>query len=204
MRITRVLAAASAAVIAPLGLAAAAARADPDPVPPSGTALALTEDGDMVFGCNGNTYRFDLHGTAQAVMGAPLAGSESPTRLVTTRAEDMLGFDPVLGQITVTEREPARGELVSPVPGKDFPALASFAQDVTVAMEHTPCDDSGAPAAFVTSAPFALVDTNAKAFPPHGEVYNIVDPVAFHPVGEPDSPAFVTAFQFPVTLTKSS
>lgn len=204
MRITRALAATSAAVLAHFGFAAPAARADTDPVPPPGSALALTEDGDMVFGCNGNTYRFDLHGTAQAVVGGRVAGSESPTTLVTTRAEDMLGFDPVLGQITVTEREPAKGELVSPVPGKAFPALVSFAQDVTVTMEHTPCDDSGAPAAFVTSAPFGLVNTNAKAFPPHGEVYTIVDPVAFHPVGEPDSPSFVTAFQFPVTVTKSS
>lgn len=234
MRITRALAAVSSAVLAYLGFAvpdagaattaatataaaktkaapaalavpvAPTAPGAPTPIPPSGTALALTEDGDMVFGCNGNLYRFDLHGTAQSVVGARVAGAESPTTVLTTRAEDLLGFDPVLGQVSVTEHDPARGELVSPVPGKTFPAMVSFAQDVTVTMEHTPCDDSGTPATFVNTAPFALVNTNAKAFPPHNEVYNNVTPVPFHPIGEPDSPDFVTVLQFPVTVTQTS
>lgn len=204
MRVIRTLTAASTVGLAWCGLATPGAAADAGGVPPAGTALALTEDGDMVFGCNGNTFRFDLHGTAQAVVGAAIRGAESPSRLLTTRAEDMIGFDPVLGRVTVTERQPARGELVSPVPGKDFPALVSLPQDVAVTMEHTPCDDSGAPATFVDSAPFALLNTNAKAFPPNDQVYDIVEPVAFHPIGDPDSPDFVTALQFPVTVTKSS
>jgi hypothetical protein len=179
----------------------ASAAAD---VPQSGSSVALTEDGDMVLECNGTLHRLDLHGTGQLVVGDKVTGQDGTSSVaLTTASEDLLGYDPTLGTVTVTESAPATGVLSSPVPGKTFPAAESFAQDVMVSMEHTPCDDSGAPVTFRNTAPFTLLNDNLKAFPPQNSVYVLPGQVELKQVAAPDQPT-ATLLQFPVTVTHNT
>jgi len=173
-------------------------------MPQSGSAVALTEDGDMVLECDGTLHRFDLHGTGQIVVGDKVAGQDgTPGVALTTTSEDLLGFDPTLGTVTVTESAPATGRLSSPVPGRTFPASESFAQDVTVSMEHSPCDDSGAPVTFRNTAPFTLLNDNLKAFPPQNSVYVLPGQVELKQVAAPGRPT-ATLLQFPVTVVHNA
>src|ERR1051326_3280582 len=82
-------------------------------LPKPGTALSLIEDGDMVMECDGIVHRFDLHGTGQLLVGDRIAG-DTPTTVVTTEAEQLIGYDADLGTVTVSERGPAAGEFVAP------------------------------------------------------------------------------------------
>ena len=188
----------------PAAAAHAAAAVGPQSAPQSGSSFALVEDGDMVLACEGTVHRFDLHGTGQFSVGDKATAPDGTRNVaLTTVSENLVGFDPALGTVTVTEATPAVGELASPVPGKMFPASESFAQDVTVSMEHTPCDDSGAPVTFRNAAPFSLLNGNLKAFPPQGAVYVLPGNVELKPVGAPHQPS-VTLLQFPVSVSHNA
>jgi hypothetical protein len=174
------------------------------PIPATGTAIALAEDGDMLLACNGTLHRFDVHGGGQLTVGGRIPAPDgTPGVVMTTTSENLVGYDRQLGMVTVAERTPAAGELRSPVPGKAFPAAGSFAQNVTVSFEHSPCDSSGAPATFRSKAPFALLNTNITDFPPNNDVYTLLDQVELESVDAP-TPTTMQLLQFPVTVNRAS
>ncbi|MFL6113137.1 MAG: hypothetical protein ACJ786_17525 [Catenulispora sp.] len=169
-------------------------------LPPSGTTFSLIEDGDMVMECNGVVHRFDLHGTGQLLVGDRVAG-DTPTTVVTTETEQLTGYDADLGTVTVSERGPAAGEFVAPGVGREFPAAESFAQDVTVAMDHSPCDN-GQPAVYASRSAFSLLNTDLNSFPPKNAVYLLAEPVELVDVTHPSAASF-TLTSFPVTVTQA-
>jgi hypothetical protein len=199
------LALAASALVYAVGSAPTASAATSDaataPLPAAGTAITIAEDGDMLLTCDGTLHRFDLHGTGQLTVGDRFAepGGSRGVKVSTT-SENLVGYDPDLGFVTVAEQAPAVGEIVSPPTGKTFPASESFAQDVTVSFEHTPCDASGAPATFHSAAAFPLLNTNLKSFPPKNAVYTLAGPVELKPV-DAAAQTGVQIIQFPVTVS---
>lgn len=169
-------------------------------LPQPGTVFSLVEDGDMVMECNGIVHRFELHGTGQILVGGGVAG-DTPTTVVTTEAEQLTGYDPDLGTVTVSQRGPVAGEFVAPGVGWEFPAAESFAQDVTVAMDHSPCDN-GQPAVYASKSAFPLLNTDLTSFPPKNAVYLLAEPVELVDVTNPSAPSF-TLTSFPVTVTQA-
>ena len=167
-------------------------------MPASGTAVALTEDGDMVLECDGVVHRFEVLGTGQLRVGDRVAGVQ-PTVAVETEAEQLTGYDADLGTVTVSEKTPAVGDFVAPAAGREFPAAESLAQDLTVSMQHSPCGD-GQPATFTNKAAFPLLNTNLTSFPPRNAVYLMTDPVELTDIANPSGPS-VTLTEFPLTLT---
>ena len=170
-------------------------------VPSSGTAVTVIEDGDMLLECEGVLHRFDLHGAAQLTVGKRVTAHDgTPGVVISTTSENLLGYDPDLGTVTVAETAPASGRLDSPVPGQEFPAAQAFAQNLTVSFEHSPCDASGAPATFRSKQAFALLNTNLAAFPPKNTVYTLLDQVELESVDSPH-PMNAQLLQFPVTVS---
>src|SRR4051794_35709091 len=100
-------------------------------LPASGSAVSLTEDGDMVMECDGVLHRFEVLGTGQVRVGDRVAGVQ-PTVAVHTEAEQLTGYDAVLGTVTVSEKAPVGGSFVAPAAGREFPAAEALAQDLTV------------------------------------------------------------------------
>lgn len=180
---------------------AAAEPAGGKSLPASGTAVALTEDGDMVLECDGVVHRFEVLGTGQLHVGDRVAGVQ-PTVAVETDAEQLTGYDADLGTVTVSEKTPAVGDFVAPAAGREFPAAESLAQDLTVSMQHSPCGD-GQPATFTNKTAFPLLNTNLTSFPPRNAVYLMTDPVELTDVANPSGPS-VTLTEFPLTLTPAS
>jgi hypothetical protein len=183
------------------GVSPALAATSPSAVPPSGTAVTVMEDGDMLLECEGVLHRFDLHGAGQLTIGKRVTAHDgTPGIVMSTTSENLVGYDPDLGMVTVAEAAPASGRMDSPVPGRQFPAAQAFAQDLTIYFEHSPCDTSGAPATFRTKQAFPLLNTNLTAFPPKNTVYTMLDQVELESV---DSPHPMTAqlLQFPVTVS---
>lgn len=178
---------------------AAAQPAGGNALPATGTTVSLTEDGDMVLECNGVLHRFEVLGTGQVHVGDRVAGAVQPTVTMRTDAEQLTGYDAVLGTVTVSEKTPADGSFVAPAPGREFPAAQSLAQDLTVSMQHSPCGD-GQPATFTTKAAFPLLNTNMTAFPPQNAVYLMTDPVELTDVANPSGPS-ITLTEFPLTVT---
>lgn len=170
-------------------------------LPASGTAVSLAEDGDMVMECNGVLHRFEVLGTGQLRVGDRLAGTQ-PAVAVQTVAEQLTGYDAVLGTVTVSEKAPVGGSFVAPAAGREFPAAQSLAQDLTVSMQHSPCG-GGQPATFATKAAFPLLNTNMTAFPPQNAVFLMVDPVELTDVANPSGPS-VALTEFPLTITQAS
>lgn len=200
MRIRPALAVVGSAFLFAFGsaVAHADAAAGGSTLPKPGTVFSLIEDGDMVMECNGIVHRFDLHGTGQLLVGDRIAG-DMPTTVMTTEAEQLTGYDADLGTVTVSERGPAAGEFVAPGAGWDFPAAESFAQDLTVAMDHSPCDN-GQPAVYASKSAFPLLNTDLTSFPPKNAVYLLTDPVELVDVTNPAGPSFVLT-SFPVTVS---
>ena len=185
------------------GLAAHASTqsASGNSLPASGTSVSLTEDGDMVLECNGDLHRFEVLGTGQVRVGDRVAGPQ-PAVAVQTVAEQLTGFDAVLGTVTVSEKAPASGSFVAPAVGREFPAAESLAQDLTLSVQHSPCG-GGQPATFTTKAAFPLLNTNMTAFPPQNAVFLMTDPVELPDVANPSGPS-VTLTEFPLTITQAS
>jgi hypothetical protein len=204
MRLRPVLAVTGSAFLFSSGGFAAHASTQPasgSELPAPGTAVALTEDGDMVLECNGVIHRFEVLGTGQVRVGDRVAGQQ-PTVVVWTEAEQLTGYDAELGTITVSEKTPAAGDFVAPAAGREYPAAQSLAQDLTVSMQHSPCG-GGQPATFATRAAFPLLNTDLTAFPPQNEVYLMKDPVELTDVANPSGPS-VTLTEFPLTVTQAS
>lgn len=185
------------------GLAAHASTksAGGNSLPASGTAVSLTEDGDMVMECDGVLHRFEVLGTGQVRVGERVDGVQ-PTVAVQTVAEQLTGYDAVLGTVTVSEKAPATGSFVAPAVGREFPAAESLAQDLTMSVQHSPCG-GGQPATFATKAAFPLFNTNVTAFPPQNAVFLMTDPVELTDVANPSGPS-VTLTEFPLTITQAS
>lgn len=186
------------------GFTAQAATAHPESgkeLPATGTAVALSEDGDMVLECNGVVRRFEVLGTGQLRVGDRVAGDQ-PTVVVRTQAEQLTGYDAELGTVTVSEKGPADGVFVAPAVGREFPAAQSMAQDLTVSMQHSPCG-GGQPVTFATKRSFPLLNTNMTAFPPKNAVYLMTDPVELPDVASSSAPS-ITLTEFPLTLTQAS
>jgi hypothetical protein len=170
-------------------------------LPAPGTAVALTEDGDMVLECNGVLHRFEVLGSGQIRVTEQVPGVQ-PTVVVRTEAEQLTGYEADLGTVTVSEKAPAAGEFVAPGVGREFPAAQSFAQDLTVSMQHSPCG-GGQPATFATRTSFPLLNTDMTSFPPQNTVYLMANPVELDDVANPSGPS-VTLTEFPVTVTQAS
>ena len=179
---------------------ASARSADGEALPASGTAFALSEDGDMVLECNGVLHRFEVLGTGQMRVGDRLPGQQ-PTVAVRTESEQLTGYEAELGTVTVSERNPAAGAFVAPAVGREYPAAQSLGQDLTVSMQHTPCG-GGQPATFATKSPFPLLNTDLTAFPPKNAVYLMADPVELTDVANPSGPS-ITVTEFPLTITQA-
>ncbi|GAA1959052.1 hypothetical protein [Catenulispora subtropica] len=169
-------------------------------LPASGTAFSVVEDGDMVMECDGVVHRFEVRGAGRLRVGNRIAGA-TPTAVVSTDAEQLTGYDADLGTVTVTEKAPVLGEIVAPAEGRPYPAAESFAQDLTVAMEHSPCR-GGRPAAYASKTAFPLLNTDLTAFPPRNAVYLLTDPVELVDVTDPSAPSF-TLTAFPVTVSRT-
>jgi len=122
--------------------------------------------------------------------------------VVRTEAEQLTGYDAVLGTVTVSEKAPASGSFVAPAAGREFPAAESLAQDLTVSMQHSPCG-GGQPATFTTKTAFPLLNTNMTAFPPQNAVYLMTDPVELTDIANPSGPS-VMLTEFPLTVTQAS
>lgn len=179
----------------------ALAATSPSAVPASGTAVTVIEDGDMLLECEGVLHRFDLHGSGQLTISERVTGHDgTPGIVMRTTSENLIGYDPDLGTVTVAEAAPSSGRMDSPVPGRQFPAAQAFAQDLTISFEHNPCDASGAPATFRTKQPFPLLNTNLTAFPPKNTVYTLLDQVELDSVDSPH-PMSAQLLQFPVTVS---
>jgi hypothetical protein len=169
-------------------------------LPTSGTAFSIAEDGDMIMECDGVVHRIEVRGAGQLRVGDRIAGDQ-PTASVRTVAEQLNGYDADLGAIAVSERGPAAGEFEAPSAGREFPATEAFAQDVTVAMQHSPCA-GGQPAVYASKAAFPLLNTDLTTFPPKNSVYQLVSPVELADVSDPSAPSF-TLTSFAVTVTRS-
>ena len=155
----------------------------------------------MLLECEGVLHRFDLHGAAQLTVGKRITTHDgTPAVIMSTTSENLAGFDPDLGMVTVAETAPASGRLDSPVPGREFPAAQAFAQNLTISFEHNPCDASGAPATFRTKHAFPLLNTNLPAFPPRNTVYTMLNQVELESVDTPH-PMSAQLLQFPVTVS---
>jgi hypothetical protein len=170
-------------------------------LPAPGTAVALTEDGDMVLECNGVLHRLEVLGTGQIRVGERLAGDQ-PTAVVRTQAEQLTGHEADLGTVTVSEKAPAAGEFVAPAAGREFPAAQSLAQDLTVSMQHSPCG-GGQPATFATKTAFPLLNTDLTSFPPQNAVYLMPNPVELVDIVNPSGPS-VMLTEFPMTVTQAA
>ncbi|ACU68973.1 hypothetical protein Caci_0018 [Catenulispora acidiphila DSM 44928] len=204
MRIRPVLAVAgSVFLFSSNGFAAHAATQAPsgNSLPATGTAVSLTEDGDMVLECNGVLHRFEVLGTGQVRVGARVAGDQ-PTVAVRTEAEQLTGYDADLGTVTVSEKTPADGDFVAPAVGREFPAAESLAQDLTISMQHSPCG-GGEPATFTNKAAFPLLNTNMTAFPPRNAVFLMTDPVELTDIANPSGPSIMLT-EFPLTITQAA
>lgn len=200
MRTRSALAATGSVLLFSCGGAATAAHAAGTTLPARGTSFTVAEDGDMVMECDGVLHRFDVHGTAQMRVGRRIAGAPTPTAVVTTEAQQLTGYDADLGTVTVTQRAPAAGSFTAPAVGREFPAAESFAQDLVLAVEHSPCD-GGQPAVYAGKAAFPLLNTDLTAFPPRNAVYLLTDPVELDDVTNPSGAPF-TLTSFPVTVSR--
>lgn len=204
MRIRPVLAVAGSVFLFSYnGFAAHAATQAPsgNSLPATGTAVSLTEDGDMVLECNGVLHRFEVLGTGQVRVGARVTGDQ-PTVAVRTEAEQLTGYDTDLGTVTVSEKTPADGDFVAPAVGREFPAAESLAQDLTISMQHSPCG-GGEPATFTNKAAFPLLNTNMTAFPPRNAVFLMTDPVELTDIANPSGPSIMLT-EFPLTITQAA
>lgn len=204
MRIRPVLAVTGSAFLFSWSGLSAHASAQPaggNSLPATGSAVSLTEDGDMLLECNGVLHRFEVLGTGQVRVGDRIAGKQ-PAVVVQTEAEQLTGYDAVLGTVTVSEKAPASGSFVAPAVGREFPAAEALAQDLTVSMQHSPCG-GGDPATFATKTAFPLLNTNMTAFPPQNAVHLMTDPVELTDVANPSGPS-VMLTEFPLTITQAA
>ena len=170
-------------------------------LPASGSAVALSEDGDRVLECNGVVRRVEVLGSGQVRVGDPVPGVQ-PTVVVHTEAEQLTGYDADLGTVTVSEKAPADGSFVAPAAGREFPAAQALAQNLTVSMQHSPCG-GGQPATFTNKAPFPLLNTNMTAFPPRNAVFLMTTPMELTDVANASGPS-VMLTEFPLTITQAS
>jgi hypothetical protein len=181
------------------GTVAHAADRGGDALPRPGTTFSVSEDGDMVMECDGVLHRFEVRGAGELRVGDRIAGA-TPTAVVSTEGERLVGYDADLGMVTVSAKAPARGEIVAPAEGRPYPAAETFAQDLTVTMEHSPCR-GGRAGVYASKGAFSLLNTDLTAFPPRNAVYLLTDPVELVDVADPSAPAF-TLTSFPVTVSQ--
>jgi hypothetical protein len=199
-----VLAASSSALLLTCGGAVAHAADHPGgstataALPASGTAFSVSVEGDMVMECDGVLHRFEVRGVGRMRVGDRVPGV-TPTATVRTEDERLIGHDPDLGVVTVSEKEPVFGQIVAPAEGRPYPAAEAIGQDLAVTMDHSPCK-GGRPARYSSKAVFPLLNTDLTAFPPKNAVYLLTDPVELVDVEDASAPPFMLT-SFPVTVT---
>ena len=155
----------------------------------------------MVLECNGVVHRVEVVGTGKISVGERLAGDQ-PTALVRTESEQLTGYEPDLGTVTVSDRGPAFGEFVAPKASQEFPAAESLAQNLTVTTQRNPCG-GGLPATFAARGPFQVQNSALTAFPPQNAVYLLPNPVELIDTANPSGPS-ITLTEFPLTVSQSS
>ncbi|NUR26173.1 MAG: hypothetical protein HOV83_10050 [Catenulispora sp.] len=167
-------------------------------LPASGTTFSVAMEGDMVMECDGVLHRFEVRGAGRMRVGDRVPGV-TPTATVRTEDERLIGYDPDLGVVTVSEKQPVLGQIVAPAEGRPYPAAEAVGQDLTVTMDHSPCR-GGRPATYSSKAVFPLLNTDLTAFPPRNAVFLLTDPVELADVADASAPPFMLT-SFPVTVT---
>jgi hypothetical protein len=206
---TVLVATGSTVLLACSGVSSAAAATAPvlipHTMPPSGAVFSVVENATVVLSCENTAYRVELIGTGQLTVGPTVTTVDGhPVVVVTTVAEQLTGYDPVLGMVTVSESVPEPGVLIESSAAHPFPASEALAQELTLTTEHSPClSAKGAPSALATKSVASIQNSNIAEFPPVNTVYQLHDPIELSDVnGKSQASALIT--QFPVTVSRAS
>lgn len=191
--------AALTAVAALTLLTGAVASADTPGTPTPGSVITLPEEArGVVLTCGGRSYTLDLSGAGQMVVGSPSTVGDVPHVAVTTQVEDLIGYSPDFGEVTVSERMPEVGDLAIGKVDTDIMPM-----DLTFIIQNNPCRPATSPAkreplVLTTKSPDKLIGT-LKEFPPKGDLYQLQNPVDLIDLENPDV-TVATIEKFPVKV----